>query len=98
MNGRLRQAGEAPRDLGLADARRADHENVLGQNLLAQTAVELLAPPAIAQRDRHGALGIGLPDDMAIELGDDLARRKRRHVRFFHHVRLVQDIRFYGNG
>ncbi len=37
--------------------------------------VELLPPPAVAQRDGHGArFGVLLADDVAVELGDDLAR------------------------
>ena len=67
---RLRQPSG---DLRLADAGRADHENVLGQNLLAHLAVELLAAPAIAQGNGHGALRVALADDVAVELGDDLA-------------------------
>ncbi len=35
----------------------------------------LLAAPAIAQRDRHGALGVPLADDVPVEFRDDLARR-----------------------
>ena len=34
--------------------------------------VDLLAAPAVAQRDRDGALGVALADDVAVELGDDL--------------------------
>ena len=34
---------------------------------------ELLAPPAVAERDRDRALGVVLSDDEAIEFGDDLA-------------------------
>jgi len=52
---------------------RADHQDVLRQYLLAQAAIELLPPPAIAQRDRNGALGFSLADDEAIEFGDDFA-------------------------
>jgi hypothetical protein len=70
---RLCQLGEAARDLGLADAGRADHQDVLGQHLLAQGFRQLLAAPAVAERDRDGALGIALAHDMAVELGDDLA-------------------------
>jgi len=35
--------------------------------------VKLQTPPAVAQRNCDRALGIGLPDDEAIELGDDFA-------------------------
>ena len=77
--GRARELGEAPRDLGLADAGRADHEDVLGQNLLAHVVIELLPAPAIAESDGDGALGVALADDVAVELGDDLAGGKTCH-------------------
>ena len=69
-----RRAGElrqAARDFGLADAGRPDHQNVLGQHFFAQTPIELQPPPAIAQRDRDRALGVGLADDEAVEFGND---------------------------
>ena len=71
-----RRAGEPrqpPRNLGLADAGRADHQDVLGQHFLAQFVVELQAAPAVAQRDGDGALGVGLADDEAVEFGNDFA-------------------------
>ena len=71
--GRAGKLGEAARDLGLADAGRPDHQDVLGQNLLAQLIVELLAAPAVAERNGDGALGVALADDVAVELGNDLA-------------------------
>jgi hypothetical protein len=71
--GRTGKLGEAARDLGLADASWPDHQDVLGQNLLAQLIVELLAAPAVAQRNGDGALGVALADDVAVELGNDLA-------------------------
>ena len=40
---------------------------------LAQALVELQPSPAVAQRDRDRALGVGLADDEAVELGDDFA-------------------------
>ena len=77
--GRAGELGEAARDLRLADAGRADHQDVLGQHLLAHLLVELLAPPAIAQGDGDGALGVALADDVAVELGDDLAGGEAGH-------------------
>ena len=68
---RAGQFGQPPRDLGLADAGRPDHEDVLRQHLLAQQAGELQPPPAVAQRDRDRALGVGLADDEAVEFGND---------------------------
>ncbi len=71
---RLGQLGQPARDLGLADAGRADHENVLGRDLAADGFIQLHAPPAVTQRDGDRALGLGLAHDMAVQLGDDLAR------------------------
>ncbi len=79
--GCIGEPGEAPGDLGLADAGRPDHQDVLRHHLFAHRALELLAPPAIAQRDRHGALGVVLADDVAVEFGNDLAGRKIGHSR-----------------
>ena len=58
-------------DLGLAAAGRADHEDVLGRDLVAQLGAELLPPPAVAKRDGDRLLGVVLPDDMLVERGDD---------------------------
>ena len=77
--GRTRELREPPGDLGLADARRADHEDVLGRDLLAQRLVDLHAAPAVPERDRNRALGRGLADDVLVQLLDDLARRHRLH-------------------
>ncbi len=49
-----------------------------GIHLLAQVGPpELLAPPAVAQRDGDGALGVLLADDVAVKFGDDLARERK---------------------
>ena len=76
---RLGQLRQAAADLGLADAGGADHQDVLGQDLLAQVVVQLQAPPAVPQRDGDGALGVLLADDEAVQLGDDLARGEAGH-------------------
>ena len=67
---------QAPRDLGLPDAGRPDHDDVLRRDLLAHLRRELLPPPAVAQGDGHGALGRVLPDDVLVELAHDLFRRQ----------------------
>ena len=69
--GELRQAA---RDLGLADAGRADHEDVLRRDLLAQRLADLHAPPAVAQRDGDRALGGVLADDVLVQFLNDLRR------------------------
>ena len=59
---RLRESREPARDLGLADAGRADHQDVLRRDFFGELRRQLLPPHAVAQRDRHGALGGGLAD------------------------------------
>src|SRR5690606_29208631 len=76
---RLGEPREPARDLGLADAGGTDHQDVLRQDLLAETLGELLAPPAVAERDGDGALGVILADDVAVELGNDLAGAECGH-------------------
>src|SRR4029453_11854438 len=73
---RLREAGEAARDLRLPHALRPDHDDVLRRDLVAQLAGHALAAPAVAQRDRHGPLRVALPHHVAVELRHDLARRE----------------------
>jgi hypothetical protein len=68
------------RNLGLADAGRADHQDVLGVDFIAQLGRQLLAAPAVAKRHRDGALGLLLADDEAVEFRDDLARGEVGHV------------------
>ncbi len=73
--GRVGHAREAARDLGLADAGRADHDDVLGHHVGGHLGREFLAADAVAQRDGDGALGRVLADDVLVELRDDLPRR-----------------------
>jgi hypothetical protein len=75
---RLRQPCQPPRNFGLADAGGTDHQNVLRRDLLTHRLVDLHAPPAVAQRDRHRTFGGGLADDVLVELLDDGARRHER--------------------
>ena len=67
------EASEAAADLGLAAAGGADHQDILGHHFVAQIVGQLLPAPAVAQGHGNGALGIILPDDVAIQCGDDLA-------------------------
>jgi len=60
------------RDLGLAHAGGADHQDVLGRDFGAQLLVHLLAAPAVAQGDGHGPLGGLLAHDVAVQFGDDV--------------------------
>ncbi len=52
----------------------------LGVTFLAQFRRQLLATPAIADGDGHGALGRVLADDVAIQFLHDLPRRQFSHV------------------
>ena len=77
-----RRAGELrqpARDLGLPDAGRPDHHDVLGRDLGAHLLAELLPAPAIAHGDGHRAFGLVLPDNVAVQLGNDPARRQVSH-------------------
>src|SRR5262249_51518895 len=73
---RLCEPRQAARDLGLADAGRADHQDVLRRDLLGELGRELLSPHPVAQRDRDRPLGRRLTDDVLVQLRDDLARRQ----------------------
>ena len=77
--GRVDKPGEPARDLGLADAGRAYHDDVLRDNVLADLGRKLLAAPAVAHGDRDGPLRLVLPDDVPVELGDDAARGQVFH-------------------
>jgi hypothetical protein len=78
---RFGQACETARDLGLAHAGRADHQDVLRGDLLPQRLGHLLAAPAIAQRDRDRTLRRVLTDDVLVEFADDLGGGHVRHRR-----------------
>ena len=77
--GCIGQPGEAPRDLGFADTGRANHQNILWGDLVAQGLGHLLAPPAVAQRNCDRPLCTVLTDDVTIELGDDFGRCHLHH-------------------
>ena len=74
---RLREPRQAAGDLGLADAGRPDHQDVLRRDLFGHVGRELLAAHAVAQRDGDRALGRALADHVLVQLGDDLPRRQR---------------------
>ena len=71
---RLREPREAARDLGLADAGRADHQDVLWMNLTPQLLVQELPPVAVTQRHGNRPLGIELTDDVLVEFDHHLRR------------------------
>ena len=73
---RVHEAREPPRDFRLADARGADHEDVLRHRVALKLGGEALAPPPVAERDRHRALGLRLAHHVPVELGHDLPRRE----------------------
>ena len=81
------ELGQPAGDLGLADAGGADHDDVLGRDVLAHLGRQLLPPPAIADGDGHGPLGGVLADDVFIQFGDDLTGCQVSHSRFFLSIR-----------
>src|SRR3990172_1852013 len=80
QEGRLGELREPPRDLGLPDARRPDHDDVLRRHLVAQLGGQVLPPPAVAERHGHRPLRPLLSPAVPVELGDDLDRREREAV------------------
>ncbi len=72
--GRVGQLGQAPGDLGLADAGGADHQDVLGCDFIAQIFTDLHPAPAVTHGDGNGALGVRLADDMLVQFLDDFTR------------------------
>ena len=73
---RLGQPREPPGDLGLADAGRSDHQDVLGRYLVGEFRRQLLAPNPAAECNRDRSLRTVLSNDVAVELGNDLTRRQ----------------------
>ena len=74
---RLRQLGEPPRDLGLADAGRPDHQDVLRRHFLGELGRAASgAACGCAARSPRRAWPL-LADDVLVELGDDFARGQR---------------------
>ena len=71
---RVGQARQAPRQLRLAHARGADHENVLGHHFIGHLGRKFLPADAVTQRDRHRALGFRLTHHVFVQFADDLAR------------------------
>ena len=80
QEGRVGEPRQPAGDLGLAAAGGADHQYVLRQNLLAHLTFEAKPAPTVAQRDGDGALGRRLSDDVAVEFGNNLARREIGHI------------------
>jgi hypothetical protein len=60
-------------DFRLPDPGRADHQDVLGVNLIPQIVAKAFPAPAVAQGNGDGAFGIALADDETVKLGDDFA-------------------------
>src|SRR5690625_1235784 len=78
---RLGERGQAARNFRLAHAGGANHEDVLGRDFRLQAFLNLQAPPAVAQRNGHRALGVGLADDVAVQFLNYFARGHLGHVK-----------------
>ena len=75
----IRKLGKATGDLGFADTGRADHQNVLGGDLVTQADIQLHPAPAVAQGDGHRPFGFVLADDVFVQLVDNLTGSHCRH-------------------
>src|SRR6266849_4479943 len=76
----LRQLRQSAGHFGFPDAGGTDHDDVLRCHLVAELGRDVLPPPAVAERDGHGALGLLLTDDVEVQLGDDLGGREGQSV------------------
>jgi hypothetical protein len=77
---RVGQTCQPARDFGLANTSGSDHQDILRRDLLAQRLGDLRAPPAVAQRNRHGLLGLALTNDMFVQFVNNFLRSHRRHI------------------
>ena len=73
---RFGQTGQAASDLGFADTRGSDHQNIFGGNFCTHFVGQLLTAPAVTNRDRDRSLGVVLADDVPIQLFHRLTRRE----------------------
>ncbi len=76
---RVGESRQAPGDLGLADSRGPDHENVFRSDLVTHLGADLAATPAVSQRYRHCTLRGILPDDVLVQLVNDFPWGHVRH-------------------
>ena len=77
--GGVGQLGQTTGDLGLADPGRAYHQDVFRGHFMAHLFAELHPAPAVAQGHGHRTLGIGLTDDVSVQLVDDFSRGHLGH-------------------
>ena len=85
QEGRTCQLRQPPRDFRLSHAGRADHDDVFRHDFFGHLRRKLLPAHAISQGNGHGALGFMLPDDVLVQLDDNLPRSKlvKRQLLFF---------------
>jgi hypothetical protein len=69
-----RPSGPAACNFSLANAGGANHQDVLGRDFTAQVPLNLLSSPTVSQGNGYSALGLGLPNDVFVEFGNDFLR------------------------
>ena len=74
------EAGQPTRDLRLPHPGRADQDDVLRHDLVAEIVRELPTSPAVSNCDGDGAFGVVLAYDIAIQFGNDFSRGKVCHL------------------
>jgi hypothetical protein len=77
---RAGQLGQAACDLGLPHPGRTDENDVVRRDLVADAIGRLLASPPIPEGNGDRLLGVRLSHDVAVQLGDDLARCQVRQA------------------
>ena len=73
---RIRQLRQAAGDFCLPHACRPDHDDVLGNDFFCHIRWQLLPAHAVAQSNGNGTFRVLLPDNVLVELDNDLARRQ----------------------
>src|SRR5690554_3947579 len=81
QEGRVGQLRQAAGNLGFTHAGGADHQDILGGNLVTQAAVQLHPAPAVTQGNGHGTLGFLLAHDVFVKFVNDFTGSHCRHGR-----------------
>ena len=78
--GSIYQLRQTAGNFGLAYTGAANHEDVLGDDVLLHGLLQMSSPPAVADGYSHRLFRLCLPYDIFVQLGNDLPGSKLCHV------------------